>query len=340
MSEVKYSLNDKLFKDFGVYVSESTGLVGLLERKDVTQYDWSEYHGISPNLKKPKYKERTIELKCFMKGGNWEDLFKNFMDYIIGEFSKPGTQRLHIEPLGFKTLPYEVFMKDEVKVDKTFKEGEMFAVFTLKFIEPNPIKTILTTSLDEFKLVYKIDSETEIFFGDGTKQIGRGDVSLTKNYAYPSYQSSGITLVERSGVNNEYFETYSDLNSTETYMFSVDVTIAAPKNLILYVVGRNLDNSYEVVAISDIQECNSGLNNISLIKSPSLLNYGKFIFKVLDDQGNEVPNLIYANPRIETTEILGEWKDMMGKEKIIIIAGNIDDLKSLTTPAEILWNKI
>ena len=190
MSEVKYSLNGKSFKDFGVYVSESIGLVGLLESKNVTQYDWAEYHGIAPDLRKPKFKERTIELKCFIRGNNWEELFNSFMMFVIKEFSKPGTQRLHVEPFGFKTLPYEVYIKDEVKPEKQFSDGEMFATFSLKFIEPNPIKRVLKTSLDTFKLSYEIDSETEIFFGDGTKQTGRGNVSLTKDYSAPSYENS------------------------------------------------------------------------------------------------------------------------------------------------------
>ncbi len=68
--------------------------------------------------------------------------------------------------------------------------------------------------------------------------------------------------------------------------------------------------------------------------------YGKFIYKVLDSEGNEIPGILYSNPRIETAEVLGEWQNMLGKEKIIIIAGNIEDMKNLQTPAEIIWEKI
>jgi len=60
----------------------------------------------------------------------------------------------------------------------------------------------------------------------------------------------------------------------------------------------------------------------------------------LDSDGNEIPGIVYDNPRIETAEVVGEWQNMLGKEKIIIIAGNIEDMKNLQTPAEIIWEKI
>lgn len=341
MSDVKYSLNGKYFKDFGVYVSESIGLVGLLESKNITQYDWAEYHGIAPDLRKPKFKERTIELKCFIRGNNWEELFNNFMTFVIGEFSKSGTQRLHIEPFGFKTLPYEVFMKDEVKPEKQFSDGEMFATFSLKFIEPNPIKRVLKTSLDTFKLSYESDSETEIFFGDGTKQTGRVNVSLTKDYSKPSYENSGISLVNVSGVNAQYYEVYAVPEKATAFQFSVEATVQASKNLILYVIGRKKSTGeYLPITISAIYEGLPGKNTISVVQEINMDDFGKVLFKVLDSSGNEVSGITFENPRIETAEIIGEWQDMTGKEKIIIIAGNIEDMKNLQTPAEIIWEKI
>lgn len=340
MSEVIYSINGKNFKEFEVYVSDSTGLVGLLPRKDIKQYDWAEYHGISPDLSKPKFKEREIELKCFVRGENWELLFSNFREFIVDQFSKSHTQRLHVEPLNYKTLAYEVYLKDEVKIDKTFHDGEMVATFTLKFIEANPIKKVLKTSLDTFKLAFNIDSQTEIFFGDGTKQVGRGNVNLTKEYNSPSYDNSGINLSEQSAVNDNYFEVFTIPQEFHAYYFSVEAIIPTPKNIVLYVIGRKMNNTYEVVAISPIKNGNAGSNTISVIKELNVSEYGKFILKVLDSNGNEIPGISFKNPRIEEAEVIGEWKNMLGKEKIIIIAGNIEDLKDLNTEADLLWQKI
>ncbi|KPE51268.1 hypothetical protein [Chryseobacterium indologenes] len=340
MSDIKVELNGIDFKDFDVRVSKYSNLIGELERKDVVQYDWAEYHGISPNLRKPKFKERKIELECFIRGENWEDLFQKFRTFIIGEFSKPGTQRLHIMPFDFKTLAYEVFVKDEIIPEKVFHDGEMYATFTIKMIEPNPIKKILKTTLDEFTLSYEIDSETEIFLGDGTKLIGRGDVSFTKRYSEPSYQGSGITLIQNSTINDTFYEAYTIPDKESIYEFSVTAKLTAPKNIILYVIGRTVSGNYEVVAISKVHQGIAGKNRVSVVHAVNFSDYGKFIFKILDDTGAEIPGITFENPRIETAEILGEWRDMLGKEKIIIIAGNIEDMKNLQSPAETLWDKI
>ncbi|WP_077417849.1 hypothetical protein [Chryseobacterium sp. JV274] len=340
MNEVNYDLNGHLFKDFGVFVSDSPGITDGLERKPVLQYDWAEYHGTSQDLKTPKFKERKFTLKCFIDADNWENLFEVFKDFIREQFSKPGTQRLHITPFDTESLPYEVYVQEDIKLDKKFKQGRMVGTFDLNLIEPNPIKRVLKTTLDSFKLSYAIDSETEIFFGDGTKQTGRGNVSLTKDYSAPSYENSGLSLVSVSGFNDEYFEVYSVPEKSTTYQFSVEVTLVSPKNIKLYVIGRTPDNVYEAVAISTIYEGLIGKNTISVIKEVNMPDYGKFIYKVLDSDGNVIPGIEYSNPRIETAEVVGEWQDMLGKEKIIIIAGNIEDMKNLQTPAEIIWEKI
>jgi len=340
MGEVKVSLNGKNFKDYEVRVSEYNNLVGLLERKDVTTYDWAEYHGVSVNLRKPKFKERELELKCFIRGNNWETLFGNFKEFVIGEFSKSGTQRLHIKPFEAKTPAYEVYIKNEVIPEKVFRDGEMFATFSLKLIEPNPIKTVLKTSLDKFKLSYESTTETEIFFGDGTKQTARGNVNFTKNYESPSYESSGINLISVSGVNADFYEAYTIPTAETFFRFSVEVSIAAAKDLILIVIGRKPDNTYQAVAVSEILSGKTGYNTIEAFAELNMSDYGKFIYKVLDSDGNEISNLTYGNASIETAEIIGQWQDMIGKEKIIIIAGNIEEIKNLQTEAEILWEKI
>ena len=340
MSEVNYSLNGNVFRDFGVYVSESTNLVGLLEKKQINQYDWAEYHGISIDLQNIRFKEREIELKCFIRGENWEILFSNFRDMIIDQFSKKGTQRLVIDPMGFKKLAYEVYMKDDVKLEKTFRKGVMYAEFTLRMIEPNPIKKILKTSLDSFRLKYSSPSETEIFPGDGTKIIGRGDVDFVFDYTSPNYQSSGVSLVQGSALNSEYYEVYTVPSQTYVYQFSVDVKLVSPKNIKLYVIGRKPDNTYELINNSGVIEGVTGLNPIRVTKELNMESYSKFFFKVLDSTGNEISGITYSNPKIETAEILGYWQDMTGKEKIIIIAGNIDDVTIVQTPADVVWDKI
>jgi len=339
MNEVGYFINNKNFRDFKVYVSDSMGIADALERKAVQSYDWAEYHGASPNLRNVKFKERKIQLKCFVDGEDWEVMLSNFHAFK-DQFARSGTQRLHIVPFEFKTLAYEVYMQEDIALEKTFRKGRMVGIFTINLIEPNPIKTILKTSLDKFKLSYESTTETELFFGDGTKQTARGNVNFTKNYESPSYESSGINLISVSGVNADFYEAYTIPTDETAFRFSVEVVITVPKDLILVVIGRKPDNTYSAVAISEITNGKTGYNSLEAFAELNMSDYGKFIYKVLDSDGNEISNLTYGNAKIETAEIIGEWQDMIGKEKIIIIAGNIEEIKNLQTEAEILWEKI
>ncbi|KUJ56454.1 hypothetical protein [Chryseobacterium aquaticum] len=339
MIEVKYFINYKNFRDYGVYVSDSIGIADELEKKPIQTYDWAEFHGISPDLRNIKFKERKIELKCFIDGENWEDMLINFKAFKE-QLSRTGTQRIHIVPFEFKPLAYEVFMQDDIVLDKTFREGRMVGIFSINLIEPNPIKKILKTSLDKFQLSYDSATETEIFFGDGTKQTARGNVNFSKNYESPSYESSGINLVSISGVNGDFYEAYSIPTNEMTFRFSVDVILPSAKNIILFVIGRNLDNSYQAVSMSDVLNGKTGYNTIEAFTELNMSDYGKFIYKVLDSDGNEITGITYENARIETAEIIGEWQNMIGKEKIIIIAGNIEEIKNFETEAEVLWEKL
>lgn len=339
MGEVKYYINYKNFRDYGVYVSDSVGITDALERKEIQSYSWSEYHGTSPDLRNLKFKERKIELKCFIEGENWEVMHSQFMGFK-DQFAKTGTQRLHIKPFDFNILAYEVYMQEDIPLEKAFKEGRMVGIFSLNLIEPNPIKTILKTNLDSFKLSYESTTETEIFFGDGTKQTARGNVNFTKNYDAPSYESSGINTIAESGINNDFYEAFTIPTKKTFFRFSVDATLPSAKNIMLIIIGRKPDNTYSAVSVSNVVNGKTGYNSIETFAELNMSEYGKFIFKVLDENGAEIPGITFANPRIETAEIIGEWQDMIGKEKIIIIAGNIEEIKNLQTEAEILWDKL
>ena len=178
MGEVKYSVNGVNFKQNNVIISDSEGIIGALDRKKITSYDWAEYHGSSPDLSAPRYEARKITLKGFVTGTNWEVMKSNY-DQILSEFQKPGTQRLLIEPFGLKALPYEVYLDDGGALEKKFKDGQMIGFFTLKLIEPNPIKKVLSFSATLLNLSYSSPTETEIFYGDGTKDIVPGNASMS-----------------------------------------------------------------------------------------------------------------------------------------------------------------
>ena len=197
MGEVRYSINGKYFKDYNVLISSSDGIGDGLKRKKVNTYDWPEYNGLSVDLSSPKFEAREITLKGFVIGSNWDEMMENF-NTVLYEFQKPGTQRLLIEPFNMKVRPYEVYMEDSTPLEKTFKDGHMVGVFTLKLIEPNPIKKVLYTTSDTLNLSYNSSKETEIFFVNGEKTTARGNVSLSgktlANRVVSGYAGGGRNL--------------------------------------------------------------------------------------------------------------------------------------------------
>lgn len=179
MGEVRYSINGKYFKDYGIYVSSSLGLLDALKRKPIKTYDWHEFHGESVDLSNPKYEAREITLNCFVKGDNYQEMFENFRSVVLSEFQKSGTQRLLVEPFGYKSLPFEVYLSEEVKLDKVFSESMSVGIFSLKIVEPNPIKKVLYLAYNTLNLSYNSSKETEIFYGNGTKDLVKTNASIS-----------------------------------------------------------------------------------------------------------------------------------------------------------------
>lgn len=168
--DVEYYINGVNFKTFGVEVSKSSGLVDALARKAPTEVEWNSYHGKAVSLSRPRYKERTIQLECFLVASS-NSSFVEWVNKFMDAFQQEGLQRLVCEYEGStKPLVYDVYMEEGVEVDKTWNDALMVGTFTLSLIEPSPIKRVFrhicqaadysTISLNSVKMV-------DISWGDG-----------------------------------------------------------------------------------------------------------------------------------------------------------------------------
>lgn len=142
-TDVEYYINGKNFKEFGVFVSDSDGLVGRLERKETLQVDWDNYHGIVRDKKRPRFKERTITLSCFIEASS-RSQFVQWLDLFLNEFDGEGNHRFVVEYDGkAKPLVYEVELHDSVDPDKKwglYNNDIMIGTFKLKLVEDEPVK--------------------------------------------------------------------------------------------------------------------------------------------------------------------------------------------------------
>lgn len=188
--DVEYFVNGVNFKEFGVYVSDARGLAGRLARKEALTVDWDTYHGIVRDRKRPRFKERNIELECFIEASS-RYTYIDQVNRFFAQFDTEGTQRLKVEYAGIeKPLVYEVICLDEADPNKKFgryNEMTMVGTFVLKLVEDEPVKKVLrhigaanstsTITITSSKLL-------NIYWGDGTHSFNVSGTNQTVTHTY------------------------------------------------------------------------------------------------------------------------------------------------------------
>ena len=190
-TDVEYYVNGMNFKDFGVHVSKSNGLMGQLERKEGYNEDWGSRHGIMRNHNYVRYKERAITLECFLEASS-RAAFVEWQNRFFDQFRQKGTQRLVVEYAGStKPLIYEVTMQAGADPEKEwgrYNEGLMVGTFTLTLVEDDPVKMVLrhitaeADSITSFKLTTY--SPLTVFWGDGSVTTRVRGEQLTVEHTY------------------------------------------------------------------------------------------------------------------------------------------------------------
>lgn len=370
MSEVRYSVNGKYFKDFGMYISDSDGLFDGLKRKKINTYDWAEYNGSAPDLSNPKFEPREITLKGFVVGDNWLLMKSNF-DSILTEFQKSGTQRLLIEPLGLKALPFEVYLEDSTPLNKSFKDRKMVGTFTLKLTEPNPIKKVLYFTGNTLNLSYTSPKETEISYGNGLKDVVKTNASISgKNLVdvnVSGYSFAGRNLLKNStfkntlywGVvsgtiftvsnNTAYIESNASFKGVSQFngvfiqenidyniSFKVKFTnVSSGGTRVLLVGAEQIPNSF--IDTSTFPTDSEGWSIVTFTKKSPFTGNSSFL--IMGTGGTQ--HFYIKEIKFEKGTKPTFWKPAPEDEKYIIIAGNIDEITNLTTNAEVvLWERL
>lgn len=203
-TDVEYYIDGKNFKEYGVYVSNSAGLVGGLERKESLQVEWDNYHGVVRDKKRPRYKERTITLDCFIEASG-RSAFVQWVNLFLDLFRKEGNHRLKVEYDGnTKPLVYEVECIDGVDVDKTWGQYSnelMVGKFKLKLIEDEPVKKVLRHIGGAANSVANIKVTSSkllnIYWGDGTHtyDVSGVEQEITHTYEWPGEYDIIVTGV-------------------------------------------------------------------------------------------------------------------------------------------------
>ena len=191
-TDVEYYIDGRNFKEFGVYVTKSSGLNGRLKRKQTLTVDWDNYHGtVRDRSKRPIYESREISLDCMIEASG-RNAFVEWCSMFFAMFDKQGTHRLKIEYDGnTKPLEYEVELLDGADPNKEwgqYNSDVMVGTFSMKLIEDEPVKKVLRHISVNSNSVATITTTSSkllnIYWGDGTHTCNVSGTDKTVEHTY------------------------------------------------------------------------------------------------------------------------------------------------------------
>jgi len=189
VAQLAYLIEGVDFKNWGIYVSDSNGLLDRPKMKAPLTIDWDNYHGEVVDLTSKRFESREITLSCFMKATGKID-FVTKLNSFLDVFAADGTQRLMVDIHPTKPLVYEIYNEDGIAISKRWNDDLMVGTFTLKLKEPDPVKRVvrhqrISDTTKTLSITVTSSKALTIHWGDGTKteDVYGTAVTVTHEYA-------------------------------------------------------------------------------------------------------------------------------------------------------------
>jgi len=203
ITQLNYLIDGIDFKEWDVTVSESNGMFDLPKLKTPVKIDWPDYHGKVIDLTQKRVDVREIELKCWMKATGKMD-FVTKLNSFSDMFKKDGTQRLTVDIHPTKPLLYEVYCEDGISISKKWNDNLMIGAFTLKLVEPDPVKRVIrhqriNEGTKTLTITLTSDKVVTIYWGDGSKEEVYG-TNISRSH---QYNKEGVYYAIVAGVIEE-----------------------------------------------------------------------------------------------------------------------------------------
>lgn len=194
--DIHYSLDGVDLGSYGIIVESSKGLFSKAAQKEVPQASWSDQDGNDAITSKALFKERTIELKCFAAKSSSSE-FMTTIESLMQVLGQPETHRLRVSG-GSKPLVYQVYNPTEVGVTHEWLAGKLCGSFTLKLVEPEPVKMVIQAS-ESITITINSVNLLNIYWGDGSYTY---DVSgfVTKTHSYS--KKGNYEVIITGGIEN------------------------------------------------------------------------------------------------------------------------------------------
>lgn len=229
-----YYMDGENFKDYGVFVSGSDGIISRPKMKSPKSVDWDNYHGEVVDLSKKFVEPRNITLNCFIKAGSKNEFLQKMVAFLQ-KFDKAGTNRLMIDVHPIRPLVYEVYAKDEIAVSKVWDDNLMVGTFKLKLVEPEPVKRVLKhyvtgASNKTLTITVKTSKFLNVYWGDGSVDYDVvSDGQTRTNQTYNSLNRT-VTVTHTYTANGEYFPIITGcIDEIDNATFSTDAIVVWSK---------------------------------------------------------------------------------------------------------------
>lgn len=261
-ADVTYSINGKDFATFGVYVSNSSGVVCKPAVKDLLSDNWNFAHGTVYDLSSVCYKEAEIQLKCFIEAKGYDQYITRALGFL-SEFSDAEEHPL-VVTTGTVSKTFNVLSKDLIDISKSWNPSKFVGTFTIKLTVPHPSRPSGSWSgsgtVEPGDVAYSIDGNMFADYGvyvsgsTGITTVPKIKDPLTYNWGSVDgldYHQDGVRYQERTIQLKCFMEavSYADLIARSLAFFSLFI---ANRPLRLKIAAGTKPLVYEVICKDSI----------------------------------------------------------------------------------------
>ena len=261
-ADVTYSINGKDFATFGVYVSNSSGVVCKPAVKDLLSDNWNFAHGTVYDLSSVCYKEAEIQLKCFIEAKGYDQYITRALGFL-SEFSDAEEHPL-VVTTGTVSKTFNVLSKDLIDISKSWNPSKFVGTFTIKLTVPHPSRPSGSWSgsgtVEPGDVAYYIDGNMFADYGvyvsgsTGITTVPKIKDPLTYNWGSVDgldYHQDGVRYQERTIQLKCFMEavSYADLIARSLAFFSLFI---ANRPLRLKIAAGTKPLVYEVICKDSI----------------------------------------------------------------------------------------
>lgn len=264
-ADVKYYVDGTDFASYGVYVSASDGVVCKPAIKDLLSDNWSFAHGTAYDLSQVRYKETSLQLRCFIEANGYSD-FITKANGFLANFADAEEHTLVVKAgttSNYVQSSFSVLCKDAVDIEKAWNPSLFVGTFTLKLTVPHPVMPSGSWSVASTpdSVEYSIDGFVFTNYGvyvqssSGITTIPKIKDPLTYNWGTANgldYHQDGVKYQERTIQLKCIVEadTFSDLLLKTLAFFFLFVR---NRTLRLKIAAGNKVLVYEVICKDEIR---------------------------------------------------------------------------------------